>query len=201
MLPTKTKDDYITTLFNEYEFLSHKFSLKETQLNVSQWKFLRLRPANFPTVRIAQLAALMFQTKSIFSSVVLADDHSAYQNIFTIHPSAYWQTHYRFGLKAKGKVPSMGKSSIENILINTVAPLLVAYGKQKDEQQYVDRAVNLLQHLPLENNVITRKWNTLGLQIKSAFDSQALIELYNHFCQTRQCLNCNIGIAILKPNK
>jgi len=96
-------------------------------------------------------------------------------------------------------VPDLGESSIQNIIINSVAPLLVAYGKYKDEQVYIDKAVDLLLQLPSEQNKITRAWGELGMKVKTAFDSQSLIELYNNFCQKRQCLNCSIGISILKP--
>jgi hypothetical protein len=119
----------------------------------------------------------------------------------SVNQSAYWTAHYRFGKKASGDVPGMGESSIHNIIINTVAPLLVAYGKHKDEQLFIDRAVEFLQQLPAEENKITRTWNELGLKVKTAFDSQSLIELYNNFCQKRQCLNCAVGISILKPRR
>ncbi len=199
MLETKTKDEYITSLFQEYHLLAQKYSLKESKLNPSQWRFLRLRPANFPTVRMAQFAYLLFSSKNIFSRLISADSYASMQKILSAKQSAYWDTHYRFGKKAKGMVPDLGESSVQNILINTVAPLLVAYGKQKDEQMFIDRAVELLQQLPAEQNKITRTWGSLGLKVKTAFDSQSLIELYNNFCQKRQCLNCAVGISILKP--
>ncbi|MBS1950631.1 MAG: hypothetical protein OJF59_000852 [Cytophagales bacterium] len=201
LLSTRTKDPYLTSLCNEYSFLAEKFSLKKTQLNIGQWKFLRLRPANFPTLRMAQFASLLFNVKSIFSTILSAGSYQAFQKIFHRQTSEYWQTHYRFGVKANRNVPELGRSGVENLLINTVVPLLVAYGKHKDEQRYIDRAVDVLLSLPAENNSITRKWHSLGLKVKNAFDSQAILELYNHFCQRRQCLNCNIGISILKPDK
>jgi len=199
MLETKTKDEYITSIFQEYKLLAQKYSLHESRLNPSQWKFLRLRPANFPTVRIAQFASLLYSSKNIFSQFVSANSFSSIQKLLAVDQSAYWSTHYRFGKKAKGAVPDIGESSIQNIIINTVAPLLVAYGKYKDEQVYIDKAVELLQQLTAEQNKITRTWNDLGMKVKTSFDSQSLIELYNNFCQRRQCLNCSIGISILKP--
>jgi len=199
MLETKTKDEYITSIFQEYKLLAQKYSLHESRLNPSQWKFLRLRPANFPTVRIAQFASLLYSSKNIFSQFVSANSFSSIQKLLAVDQSAYWSTHYRFGKKAKSAVPDIGESSIQNIIINTVAPLLVAYGKYKDEQVYIDKAVELLQQLTAEQNKITRTWNDLGMKVKTSFDSQSLIELYNNFCQRRQCLNCSIGISILKP--
>jgi hypothetical protein len=199
MLETKTKDEYISLLFKEYHLLEQKYSLTDFKLNPAQWRFLRLRPANFPTIRLAQFAVLLFKTKNIFSQLISIESYTSIQRIFVLPQSDYWETHYRFGKKSKGEVPELGEASIQNIVINTVAPLLVAYGKYKDEQSYVDRAVELLQQLSAEENKITKEWNALGLKVKNAFDSQAVIELYNNFCQKRQCLNCSIGISILKP--
>jgi hypothetical protein len=115
--------------------------------------------------------------------------------------SSYWQAHYRFAKQSKIKIPGLGKASIEHILINTAVPLLVAYGKAKDEQDYIDRAIAILQHLPAEYNTITRHWEDVGIKAKSAFDSQALIELFNNFCTKKKCLSCDIGVAILQKEK
>jgi len=199
MLETKTKDEYISLLFREYHLLAQKYALYEQRLSASQWRFLRLRPANFPTLRIAQFAAMLFHTKNIFSQLISVGSYVGMQKIIEQNQSGYWQTHYRFGRKAKGRVAAFGEASVENVVINTVAPLLVAYGKYKDEQAFVDLAVELLQQLPAEQNKITKEWNDLGLKIKNAFDSQGSIELRNEFCEKRQCLNCNIGVALLKP--
>jgi len=199
MLEAKNKEEYISLLFREYHLLSQKYSLSELKLNHSQWKFLRLRPANFPTVRLAQFASILFSVKNLFSKLILIESYSSLEKTFSVHQSDYWKTHYRFGKKAKGNVPEFGESSIQNVVINTVAPLLVAYGKYKDEQAHIARAIELLQQIPSEENKITREWNMLGMKVKNAFDSQAQIELYNNFCQKRQCLNCNIGVSILKP--
>ncbi|HTH55053.1 MAG TPA: DUF2851 family protein [Cyclobacteriaceae bacterium] len=199
MLDTKTKDEYVSALFREYHWIAQKYALHNLRLSASQWRFLRLRPANFPTLRIAQFAAMLFQTKNIFSQLMSTGSYPDIRKIIEQNQSGYWQTHYHFGGKAKRKVAGLGKTSTENIVINTVAPLLVAYGKSKDDQAYIDRAVEFLQQLPAEENRITKMWNGLGLKTKNAFDSQATIELHNAFCQGRQCLNCNIGVALLKP--
>jgi hypothetical protein len=199
MLETKTKDEYITNIFQEYKLLAQKYSLHNARLTPSQWRFLRLRPPNFPTVRIAQFASLLYSSKNIFSQLIGAHSFPSVLKFLSVEQSVYWNTHYRFGKKAKGAVSTMGASSVQNIIINTVAPLLVAYGKYKDEQMFIDRAVEFLQQLPAEENKITRIWSALGLKVKTAFDSQSLIELYNNFCQKRQCLNCSVGISILKP--
>lgn len=200
MLVSKTKDEYITALYQEYALLAQKYAYRDVTVNYAQWRFLRLRPANFPTVRLAQLASVLFQVKNIFSKLMVATSFADVEKIISAGQSAYWKTHYRFGPKAKAAVPELGKASIQNVIINTIAPLLVAYGKHKDEQSTIDLAVELLQSTEAEQNKITRLWAELGLTVNTAFDSQALIELYNNFCSRRQCLNCTIGIALLKPS-
>ena len=198
MLETKTKDPYVTALFQEYDFLSKKYSLQETRMHPSQWKFLRLRPANFPTLRIAQFASLL-HSANLFSSVMEAISYSKLVEFFSTAPSHYWKTHYHFAKKSKGEVAGIGLSSKENIVINTIAPLWMAYGQAKDDQHFIDRAMEILQHIPAENNKITREWSVRGFTVKSAYDSQALIEQYTNFCKKRQCLNCEVGISLLRP--
>ena len=202
LLPAKgqAQDDYLEALRKEHNYLAHKYQLPTDKLHESQWKFFRLRPANFPTIRIAQFAQLLHQNPSIFTLLVNTPSKTLYKKLAVIQ-SAYWQKHYRFFKQSKAKMAGLGKASIESILINTVVPLLVAYGKAKDEQDYVDRAVAILQHLPAEHNTITRHWEAVGVKVKSAFDSQALIELFNHFCSSKRCLSCNIGVAIIQKGQ
>jgi hypothetical protein len=126
-------------------------------------------------------------------------DYQALIRFFDIHQSSYWQHHYRFGKKSKGVVSDFGRSSADTIIINTVAPLLVAYGQSKDDWSLVDRAVHILQSIPSEKNKITKLWQNLGYRSNTAFDSQGLLELYNNYCQRRECLNCSIGSALLRP--
>lgn len=199
-LITKTKDEYITHLYKEYSFLSKKYSLHSSQMNPAQWKYLRLRPANFPTLRIAQFASMLQSKKSIFSHIVEAVNYNELKRFFEITTSYYWQSHYRFGKKAEVNVPSFGESSADVVIINTVVPLLVAYGKSRDDWSLVDKAVHILQQIPVEKNKIVTMWKNLGYSGTTAFDSQGLIELFQNFCQQRQCLNCAIGSSILKPD-
>jgi hypothetical protein len=198
-LEDNQEDDYFLLLKREYALLGKKFGLMETRLNKSQWKFLRLRPANFPTVRLAQLANLLFTQKNIFSKIREVGAYADLIKIFSVTQSAYWQHHYSFFKPVKEEIAPLGEMSIFNILINTAVPLMVAYGKSRDEQYFVDRAIDTLQHMPSEDNTIIRNWNMLGIASKSSFDSQALIELNNNFCLKRRCLDCNIGFSILQP--
>ncbi len=199
-LVAKTKDEYLAQLFNTYQFLAKKYDLSGKQMNVAQWKFLRLRPANFPTIRLAQFASLLCSHRNIFSNLIEVSRYQQLIHFFEIHQSAYWKAHYRFGKKSKGEVPGVGESGKENIIINTVVPLFVAYGQSHDDYSFVEKAITILQSIPSERNKITRIWHELGYVSKTAFDSQGLIELYNNFCQRRACLNCTIGSALLKPN-
>jgi hypothetical protein len=198
-LITKTKDEYITNLHREYSFLSKKYSLIASQMNPAQWKYLRLRPANFPTLRIAQFASMLQSRKSIFSQLIEAEHYRDLLRFFEIDTSSYWHSHFRFGKKAEGTVPSFGRLSADVVIINSVVPLLVAYGKAKDNWNLVDKAISILQKIPVEKNKIVTVWKHLGYEGHTAFDSQGLIELHQNFCQQRQCLNCAIGSNLLKP--
>ncbi|GGD47037.1 hypothetical protein GCM10011514_08770 [Emticicia aquatilis] len=191
-------DEYSEKLSQEYDFFSAKFSLKSTQLASHEWKFLRTRPANFPTIRIAQLAKLITQQQSFFSLFTQTNSIEDLRNSLKIEQSVYWQEHYNLGKVASKKLVGLGKDSINNILINTVIPLLACYSEKTDNQEFMARCVSFLEALPAEDNHITEMWEGLGLTIKSAFDSQASIELYNNFCTHKRCLQCNVGIEILK---
>ncbi len=192
------EDDYVKNLQREYKFLAHKYRLKESKLELSQWKFLRLRPANFPTIRLAQLAMLIYQHKSFFSKLIFTEDVKKLQKVFEIKQSDYWLKHYKFGKESAKPFSGLGKSSQINLLINATAPLLVAYGKYKGNENFVERAISLLEQLPAESNRITKVWKSLDLEIKTAFDSQASIELYNNFCQQKKCLQCNVGVKLVR---
>jgi Protein of unknown function (DUF2851) len=191
-------DDYTDLLKREYDLLRKKYSLDGRQMNAAQWKFLRLRPANFPTVRIAQLAAVLTKENALFSKILEVESYKQVHALLSTEHSKYWQTHYQFGKVAKTKTPSLGDASIQNIIINTITPLLTAYGKIHDEESYVYIAVNLLQNIPAENNKIVRQWADLEQKVNNAFDSQALIELYNNFCMKRRCLECKVGSYLVK---
>lgn len=197
-LETEFDDDYIGLLKREYNVLRTKYQLESRQINLAQWKFLRLRPANFPTVRIAQFAAWLCANKNLFSSMLETDSYKEFIQTLAVDQSTYWHSHYQFGKLSKTAIPSLGRSSIENIIVNTIVPMLAAYGQLHDELSYIDRAVEWLQQSKAENNKITRQWNMLDFSVKTAFDSQALIELYKNFCMKRRCLECTVGAYLIK---
>ncbi len=193
------KDEYFKTLQREYKVLSAKYQLENQKIKKENWKFLRLRPANFPTIRIAQFSALFYKNKNFFSKLI--ESNANVHDLFDVSTSDYWHNHYRFGRKTVRSISGMGKDSINNLIINTVAPLMVAYGKAQDDPEKVERAVELLQSIKPEKNKITKTWDNIGFSVKNAFDSQALIELNNNYCLKRKCLACNVGIDILKPSR
>lgn len=191
------EDEYFMELKREYNFKRTKYSL-ERNLDKHQWKFLRMRPANFPTIRIAQLAALITQQSNLFSFFMDYTSISDLKKNLEVVQSNYWINHYNFGSPAKTQSGKLGISSIENILINTVAPLLFAYGVHKDQRELKEKSMELLASIKPEINSITKKWIENGIGVKSAFDSQALIEIYNAYCLKKRCLNCAIGTEIIR---
>jgi len=200
-LEDENDEAYYQLLQREYKLLGQKYQLFAHRLNKVQWRFLRLRPANFPTLRIAQLASLVYYRKNLFSSILAIDSVKGLTAFFSVRQSDYWLHHFQFFKAWKEAVNTLGRASIQNIIINTVAPILVAYGKSKNEQVYIDRAVSILQNLHAESNHITKQWETLGMDAGNAFDSQAMVELYNNYCLRRRCLSCKIGTALVNPRK
>jgi hypothetical protein len=198
LLEENIVDPYLEVLKREFVVLSKKFNLAEKQMNKVQWKFLRLRPANFPTIRIAQLAMLIYKTTNVFSHFISAKSYDQIYETLKVEQSDYWLHHYLFNRYIESEIPGLGKMSIDNIIINTVVPVMVAYGKLKDDDVIVENALNILQSTPCEKNMVIGNWNALGVRSRHAFDSQGLIELYTNFCLRRRCLDCNIGSSIVR---
>ncbi len=189
------KDDYLLSLEKEYKFLKAKFSL--SSLDKSAWKLLRLRPSNFPHVRIAQFAGLIHQSSKLFSKIIEQPNLESLNKLFQCEPSDYWQTHYLFGEESSNKSKKMGKKGIEIILINTVIPFLFCYGKSKNNYELQEKAISLLEEIPSESNSIIKQWSELGIKSNSAYDSQALIQLKTKYCENKDCLRCRIGHKVL----
>jgi hypothetical protein len=198
-LDQKSRDDYHRLLKREYHLLRQKYQLEKLSIGEHHWKFLRMRPANFPTIRLAQLAMLIYSQKNLFSRFLHAQSYTELKEILSVQQTEYWRTHYNFGKVLKQEVSMMGTESMNMIIINTVVPLMVASGRIRDEQYLIDRAINMLHEVPPESNAITRRWETLHMNIRSAFDSQGLIELHQNFCLKHRCLECVIGASLIKP--
>ncbi len=198
-LEDESGDSYFNQLKTEYRFLAQKYSLSPLQKSI--WKFARLHPVNFPTVRLAQFASLIHKSSHLFSKVVETENTKSLLHLFNIAPSDYWLTHYHFEKTSDKKSKSLGQSSVENILINTVVPFLFVYGKLKKNDIFRERALSLLEKIKPENNIIIRDWKAAGIKAEHAWHSQALVQLRNNYCNKKQCLNCAIGLKILKTNE
>ena len=188
--------EYAQQLKAEYSFLKLKYKLLPIEISV--WKFLRMRPASFPTLRLAQFAALHAQSNQLFAKILKAEDLKTIYALFSDLPiSPYWNTHYHFKKSAAEMQVQMGRKSVENIIINTVCVFLFAYGKYTGQALLIDRALNFLEKIPAEHNSIVNQYVDAGLKIDSAFLSQSLLELNKCYCAQKKCLNCSIGIKIL----
>lgn len=196
LIPEKGKDDYSKKLFNEYQFLKMKYELKTIETHL--WRFMRLRPSNFPTIRIAQFAELIFKSSHLFSAILEIEKVNELAKLFEVGVSDYWETHYVFNKSAKKRQHKMSKATINLILINTIIPFLFIYGKLRKDAVFSDRALRFLEQIPGENNIIVRNWGELGMSVQTAFNTQALLQLKNNYCSNKQCLNCSIGNEILK---
>lgn len=196
-LDQEYEDDYPKSLKKEYDYLKKKYQL--TPLNVSVWKFLRMRPQNFPTVRLAQFAALIAASNHLFSKVLtLTTLKSLYQLFEDLSVHEYWNRHYHFNKATEEVSVQLGIGSIQNIIINTVCLFLFAYGKYTDQGELTDRALRFLEEMPAERNAIITNYLATGIKIDNSFDSQALLQLNKCYCTQKKCLNCVVGVHILK---
>lgn len=195
LLTGSMPDKYSQQLQQEYHFLQKKYALKP--LESSRWKLLRLRPDNFPHLRIAQFAALIHSSSKLFSKITEEPDIRMLGSLFTAHPSVYWKNHYRFGHESPAKDKALGNNSVNILLINTVIPFLFHYGVRKDIPEMKEKAIRLLEQLPPEKNSIITAWGNLGFSSQSAYDSQALLELKKNYCDDKKCLRCRIGHKVL----
>ncbi|MGC9332248.1 MAG: DUF2851 family protein [Bacteroidales bacterium] len=195
LLLGKLKDDYFLELKKEYDFLKHKYQLNNIQPHL--WKFSRMRPVNFPVIRLAQLAKLMHEEDNLFSKVADAKEIEQLHSLFTKPASAYWNTHYKFCTQSPEQVKKPGKMAVNNLIINAVVPFLFLYARIRDEQKYADKAIYFLENLPSEKNKIIREWQDIGIHVSNALESQALIQLSNHYCNEKKCLFCMIGQKLI----
>ncbi len=190
----KTENDtYQSALKKEYRFLQTKYHLNP--VDISEWKLLRLRPDNFPHVRLAQFAALTHRSSKLFSKVIASGSIVQLKAMFDCEVSDYWKTHYIFGKESLESKKRLGMKSIDILLINTVVPFLFAYSKRKNNVS--ENALGLLELISSEKNAIIRKWEELGVSSASAFDSQALLQLKKNYCDEKKCLRCRIGHKVL----
>lgn len=192
-------DRYYRDLCNEFRMLSAKYSLKP--LHGWMWKFSKLRPVNFPTIRISQLASMLSVTGGLFSRTLEADDIQQLNSVFEAGASSYWNDHYIFGKKSPARSKNTGSQAASIFLINAVIPVIFAYGKYSGRMEKCEKALSFLEDVPPENNVLIRDWDSAGVQAGSAFFSQALIQLTNEYCKKRRCLYCRIGNKLISAGR
>ena len=192
-------DDYYLNLSKEYSVLQAKYSLQP--LHGWLWKFSRLRPSNFPTIRLSQLARMLSISGGLFSRVLEATDIKQIRVLFEVSASSYWDDHYIFGKKSRSFTKNTGSQAADILLINSVIPLIFVYGQSRDSHEMSEKALSFLEDIAPEENVITSEWKTAGIVAESAFYSQALIQLRNEYCKKRKCLDCRIGNKIISQGK
>ncbi len=199
LLQSDFSDDYPSRLKTEFGFLRKKYGLAVMEKHL--WKFMRLRPSSFPTIRIAQFAALIARSERLFSKVTTSDDPKALTGLFDVAVSDYWNDHFMFDkLSTVNNTKQLGTSAINNIMLNTVVQFLFLYSASVGDEQYREKAIALLMQIEPETNAIIRGWAKTGVTAANAFETQALIELKNNYCSKKRCLDCAVGLNLLRMN-
>jgi len=193
------EDQYMISLFKEYDRLRDRHHGEPVPLHM--WKFLRLRPAAFPTVRLAQFASLIHEHYPLTEKLSSCLSIENIENLFTTRAGDYWNTHFVFGKISGFRSKYTGTGFINLLIINAIAPFQYIYGKAHGNEQLSRSALHLLESLPAEENRIIKKWTTFGIRATSAFDSQALLQLYNMYCSRKKCHNCQVGIKLISRLK
>lgn len=192
-------DGYYKSLCREWAYARHVFGL--VPIDYHQWRFLRLRPQNFPHTRIAQIAALHHSRAFSLRALAECPDAAAMRRLLAAPASDYWRTHYSFAPAAKEHAAMPSKATIELLLINAAIPLIYAYGAHTSREALCARAADMMEELRAEDNAITRQWADCGLKVATAADSQALVQLKREYCDRRDCLRCRFGYEYLKREK
>ena len=189
------EEEYPNLLRKEYLFLKSKYDLKDIHAPLY---FLRMRPANFPSVRLAQLAMLVHTSRHLFAKIKESVSLKEVMALFTIAANDYWHYHFVFDEAATYRKKTLGKQMTENICINTIIPVLFAYGLYHKENMYRDKAIKWLMEIAAEKNSVTKGFSSLHINNNNAFDSQALLQLKNEYCNKKRCLDCAVGNSFLK---
>lgn len=197
LIPSQTTHVYEKKLKKEFEFLRTKYSL-EPAMDRNHWIFSRVRPSNFPTVRISQVATFLTAQPHVFSTFSEVTDFKELRNLLLLRQSSHWTSHHDFGKQSKTMIGKMSKTMAENLIINVSVPFLVALYRERQQPIFLEKAQNLLMNMPAEENNVIQKWRVLQWNVSSAFDSQALLELYSNFCSEKRCLSCNIGVELVR---
>ena len=199
LLPVESEEPYVQFLIREYDFYRKKYSWDQP-MKRQHWTFMKVRPSNFPTVRIAQLAAILSNAPNLLQSVMQdSTDFASFKKLLKVKPSDYWQYHYSFGKPSERQSNSgISSTALELLAINYVIPLWFAYGRYFDEPDWQERCFDLLQEISAENNHIIKPFQTHGWEAGNAFDSQGMIGLFKNYCQPKKCLQCKIAQVLIK---
>lgn len=195
MLATAFQDEYAKCLQKEFVYLQHKYRLEENRFTAVS--FFKHRPDNFPTIRLAQLAALYHKESNLFSKLMHAKNTEAMYDLLSVSVSDYWTTHYTFDRISPKKRKTLSRSFLNLVLINTVLPIKYAYEKSRLKENE-DMLFHFMEALPPEKNAIIEGFEGLGVSVTSAFESQALLQLKKEYCEAKKCLQCAVGNHILK---
>ncbi|GHV70602.1 hypothetical protein FACS189420_2370 [Bacteroidia bacterium] len=189
------ENEYYLNLRKEYLFLQKKYSLKSLDTHI--FKSLRIRPNNFPHIKIIQLAGIIQKKQGLFSKMLEISEKEKFNELFTSETGEYWLTHYHFEKTSAKRMKKLGLSAIQLLTINVVVPLLFAYGRKKNSEIYIERALHLLESVPPESNHIITLFSRAGVPIQNAGDTQALIQLKREYCEQKKCIYCRIGHKLL----
>ncbi len=198
LLTDEKEDVYYSRLKTKFNYLVHKYQLVLPVVESVQ--FFRLRPDNFPTIRLSQLANLYGTHLNLFSKIMEANSIVQLYQIFRVSASSYWQNHYQFDKASRKKSKSLSKTFVDLIIINTIVPMQFAYAKSQGKES-TEAGVFLLESIKAEQNSTVHKFQTIGVIAENAFESQSLLQLKNEYCSKSRCLECAIGIELLKDNK
>jgi len=188
-------DEYYLELRKEYRFLAVKYGLKPIEGHL--WKFMRMHPGNFPTIRLAQFAMLIHHSKGLFSAVIEANNLEDLQQLFMVKASDYWDNHYSFNKPSVNRKKVFGDQIFSLIVINVVVPFYFLYGESQNKLFLKDSALDILEQMPAENNSAIIRWARAGIVAENALESQALLQLQRNYCEPRKCLDCTIGHKII----
>lgn len=199
MLEGSWQHEYPRRLSKEYEFLRHKYSLHP--MPSAAWHFSRMRPSNFPTVRIGQFADLLCRSEALFSHLLSLEQLENLGDLLQSNAHPYWSQHYQFDGRERYSSPKeVGLSADvkQQLIVNVIAPTYMAYASERGEKKYMEKAEKIFELCPPEQNSITRNWKTAGKQVRHSGDTQALLELQKNYCSPLRCLQCAIGLHLLK---
>ena len=162
---------------------------------MAYWKFLRLRPPNFPTIRLAQMASMVCSCDKMFSKLQTAKDLDSVRNLFNVEVNGYWNTHFQFEKLSNEKKKKLGTTAVDVLIINAIIPVLFSYGIYHDDQDLKNRSLGFMTVMEPEDNIVIRKFEELGVYARNAQQTQALLHLYSNYCKKRNCLKCRVFMA------